>query len=191
MPQLGNIICLPSPGWRNEKAQASTCPKYGVLVASLPAAIGPDEESRDRGKCVKVCTCTGSYVTITTHQSGGHTSPSQHTDVGQQSGSVRDVLRHCLGPHQDLLSFRALKVYFPSVRPTPTYASPSQAHKQFSLVMVLKLTGTMIILSLIQPQTWSRDQSRLRLLTWARLSFRFHELEMIFDHVACSLVSSL
>ena len=32
------------------------CPKYGVVVASLPGAIGPDEERRDWGKCVKVCT---------------------------------------------------------------------------------------------------------------------------------------
>ena len=47
------------------KAQASTRPKYRVVVASLPGAIGPDEESRERGKCVKVC--TGSYVTITPH----------------------------------------------------------------------------------------------------------------------------
>ena len=69
--------------WRN--AKASTRPKYSGVAASLPGAIGPDEESRDWGKCVKVC--TGSYVTITYNATPPHCQlrPSQLTtqpDVG-------------------------------------------------------------------------------------------------------------
>ena len=62
------------------KAQASTRPKYRVVVASLPGAIGPDEESRDWGKCVKVC--TGSYVTITYSHTASHHNTHSHPDVG-------------------------------------------------------------------------------------------------------------
>ena len=120
-----------------------------------------------------------SHIAITTHR--------RRTTVGECQGCIASLSGSSPG-----FTFIPSSQGLFSLSTTYTYIrQPSRAHEQFSLVMVLKLTGTMIILSLIQPQTWSRDQSRLRLLTWARLSFRFHELEMIFDHVACSLVSSL
>ena len=115
--------------WRN--AKASTRPKYSGVAASLPGAIGPDEESRDWGKCVKVC--TGSYVTITYNASPPpHCQPHHCPSLLQppsQHNQTSCLLSSCLitgsgycvtvslslfslNKNQDLLSVSALKDYF-------------------------------------------------------------------------------